>query len=98
MTYDMDDSRLNAMAARVAAVVTEEEAARDDKTAADAITPDFVAKCAGFAERGTVSYIQPYSEDSLSMCLKRRPGSSGPVISGSRRTSTALRLRWKRSG
>ena len=51
MSQDTDESQLDAMAARVAAVVTEEQAARVDKPA-ETVTPDFVAKCAGFAEKG----------------------------------------------
>ena len=43
MSQDTDESQLDAMAARVAAVVTEEQAARVDKPA-EAVTPDFVAK------------------------------------------------------
>ena len=51
MPHDVDESQLDAMAARVAAVVTEEQAARVDKPL-ETVTPDFVAKCAGFAEKG----------------------------------------------
>ena len=44
MPHDVDESQLDAMAARVAAVVTEEQAARVDKPL-ETVTPDFVAKC-----------------------------------------------------
>ena len=56
MPHDVDESQLDAMAARVAAVVTEEQAARVDKPL-ETVTPDFVAKCAGFAEKGDDSAL-----------------------------------------
>ena len=50
---DENTAALEAMAASVAAKVEEETAAtKTDTPPADAITPDFVAKCAGFAEKG----------------------------------------------
>ena len=52
MTAD-NKSALEAMAAAVNAKVKEEEATvQADTPPAEAITPDFVAKCAGFAEKG----------------------------------------------
>ena len=52
MTAD-NKSALEAMAAAVNAKVKEEEATvQADAPPAEAITPDFVAKCAGFAEKG----------------------------------------------
>lgn len=97
MPHDVDESQLDAMAARVAAVVTEEQAARVDKPL-ETVTPDFVAKCAGFAEKGMAFCTRRCSEENLFMYPRRRRGSSGLASSGNRRMSTGWKRQWMRSG